>query len=61
MPTYSIELWDHDLEDFSGQLARIHLGGPSDGLTLPQVGRALRQLRQHWSDESILVQRVEVA
>ena len=64
MNTYSIELWDFDPAEngtvagrFCGSLAARLLGGPNTGLTLPQVGRALRRLRQHWCDENILVRR----
>lgn len=65
MNTYSIELWDHDPADdgtrdgeWSGELARQHLDGPSEGLTLRQTGEAIRRLRSRgWSEVTMFVRR----
>lgn len=73
--TYSIELWDHDIDGiesdspldpsprsgFSGQLAREHLDGPNEGLTFTELVGALRRLRSQWCDECISVTREERA
>lgn len=58
---YSIALWDHEIEpegDFSEALAAEHLGGPSRGLSIPELRKALRVLYgRSWDRHSILVEQ----
>lgn len=59
--TYSIELYDHEIEPdggWSAELAREILEGPNTGLTRYQLAKALRTLRAgSWGDPSIYVER----
>lgn len=68
-PTYSIFLWDHNPRadepfdyprHWSTKLAAEHLQERSTGLSLREVGRAIRKLREGWSNITILVEREDV-
>lgn len=65
MRSYTVRLWDHDPADdgsergeWSGELARAHLGRSNEGLTWREIGQAIRKLRScGWSEVSVYVER----
>ena len=59
--TYSIALWDHEIEPatadggWCNELAARHIVGPSRGLSIFDVRRALQVLLPGWERHMILV------
>lgn len=58
MATYFVELWDHETQRWSADLARDCLKGPNVGLSWREIGKAIRVLRNHgWDDPTMYVER----
>lgn len=60
LPLFGIELWDHEEQRWSGELAAEWLGFPAERLTPARLRHAIRMLFSGgWSEMSVAVDRYE--